>query len=66
MADTIAEKDYTSVNFTMVDDLTTEWSSTASEFAGSIQPASSVRSRLMQVLFRDQSPLAVLRVRALW
>ena len=41
MADTIAEKDYTSVNFTMVDDLTTEWSSTASEFAGSIQPASS-------------------------
>ena len=39
MADKIAEKDYTQVNFTMVDDLTTEWSSTSTEFEGSIQKA---------------------------
>ena len=39
MADKIAEKDYTKVNFTVVDDLTTEWSSTATEFEGSIQKA---------------------------
>jgi hypothetical protein len=39
MADKIAEKDYTKVNFTMVDDLTAEWTSTSAEFSGSIQKA---------------------------
>ena len=39
MAD-FAKKDYTQVNFTMVDDVTAEWESTVSEFSGAYQKAS--------------------------
>ncbi len=39
MAD-FAKKDYTQINFTMVDDVTAEWESTVSEFSGAYQKAS--------------------------
>ena len=39
MSDAFQEKDYTTVNFAAVSDLTTEWSSTATEFESAYQKA---------------------------